>query len=59
VLIGAELAGVLGALAAIPVGALIVVVTKELLSWPRERMVATTPPGSRSGFRDLASGYPN
>jgi predicted PurR-regulated permease PerM len=46
VLVGAELAGVLGALAAIPVGGSIAVIASELLRWRRESMVAT-PPGVR------------
>jgi predicted PurR-regulated permease PerM len=46
VLVGAELAGVLGALAAIPVGGSIAVIASELLRWRRESMVET-PPGVR------------
>ena len=45
VLVGAELAGVLGALAAIPVAGSISVIAGELLQWRRERMIAT-PPGT-------------
>jgi predicted PurR-regulated permease PerM len=46
VLVGAELAGVLGALAAIPVGGSISVIASELLRWRRESIVET-PPGVR------------
>jgi predicted PurR-regulated permease PerM len=46
VLVGAELAGVLGALAAIPVGGSISVIASELLRWRRETIVET-PPGVR------------
>ena len=52
VLVGAELAGVLGALAAIPVGGSIAVIATELLRWRRESMIAT-PVGVR-----LAEGPP-
>jgi predicted PurR-regulated permease PerM len=53
VLIGAELAGVLGALAAIPVAGSIAVVARELVRWRRESalelpssfVVANSPPG--------------
>ena len=41
VLVGAELAGILGALAAIPVAGSISVIATELLRWRRESMVAT------------------
>jgi predicted PurR-regulated permease PerM len=41
VLVGAELAGVLGALAAIPVAGSIQVVARELLRWRRETMIET------------------
>jgi predicted PurR-regulated permease PerM len=44
VLIGAELGGVLGAIAAIPVGGSISVIAGELLRWRREAMIET-PPG--------------
>jgi predicted PurR-regulated permease PerM len=36
VLVGAQLAGVLGALAAIPIGGSIAVVVRELVRWRRE-----------------------
>jgi predicted PurR-regulated permease PerM len=45
VLIGAELAGILGALAAIPIGGSIAVIAKELMRWRRETMIET-PPGA-------------
>jgi predicted PurR-regulated permease PerM len=41
VLIGAQLGGILGAIAAIPIGGSLAVVAGELLAWRRERMVAT------------------
>jgi predicted PurR-regulated permease PerM len=41
VLIGAELAGILGALAAIPVAGSIAVVVRELMRWRRETMLVT------------------
>jgi predicted PurR-regulated permease PerM len=41
VLVGAELAGILGALAAIPVAGSVSVIATELLRWRRESMVAT------------------
>jgi predicted PurR-regulated permease PerM len=44
VLIGAELGGVLGAIAAIPIGGSISVIAGELLRWRRETMIET-PPG--------------
>jgi predicted PurR-regulated permease PerM len=37
VLVGAQLLGVLGALAAIPVAASLQVILEEILSWRRER----------------------
>ena len=46
VLIGAELAGVLGALAAIPIGGSIAVVAAEVVRWRRESMIET-PAGVR------------
>jgi predicted PurR-regulated permease PerM len=45
VLIGVELAGILGALAAIPIGGSIAVIAKELMRWRRETMIET-PPGA-------------
>jgi predicted PurR-regulated permease PerM len=41
VLVGAELAGVLGALAAIPVAGSVQVIARELLRWRRETMIET------------------
>jgi predicted PurR-regulated permease PerM len=43
VLIGAELAGILGALAAIPVAGTIQVLISEYLQYRRERAVGGTP----------------
>ncbi len=42
-LIGAELAGVLGALAAIPVGGSVAVVTRELIRWRRDSSLHLPP----------------
>jgi predicted PurR-regulated permease PerM len=39
VLVGAELGGILGAIAAIPVGGSIAVIASELLRWRRETMI--------------------
>ena len=44
VLIGAELAGVLGALAAIPIGGSVAVIGGEFVRWRRESLIET-PPG--------------
>jgi predicted PurR-regulated permease PerM len=52
VLVGAELAGILGALAAIPVGGSIAVIAGELLRWRRESAI-DVPTGTR-----LAEGAP-
>jgi predicted PurR-regulated permease PerM len=41
VLIGAELAGILGALAAIPIGGSVAVIARELLRWRRESLLET------------------
>jgi predicted PurR-regulated permease PerM len=46
VLIGAELAGVLGALAAIPIGGSVAVIGGEFVRWKRESLIET-PPGVR------------
>jgi predicted PurR-regulated permease PerM len=48
VLVGAELAGILGALAAIPVAGSLSVVVTELLRWRRDQMIET-PPGAVLG----------
>jgi predicted PurR-regulated permease PerM len=53
VLIGAELAGVLGALAAIPVGGTIQVVATELLRWRRDTSIEIP---ARALHQDEASG---
>jgi predicted PurR-regulated permease PerM len=42
VLVGGELAGVVGAVAAIPIAGSIQVVTSELASWRRERLIETS-----------------
>ena len=43
VLIGAELAGILGALAAIPTAGSILAVLREVLEYQRERRAASAP----------------
>ena len=48
VLVGAELAGVLGALAAIPIGGSVAVIAGELIRWRREATIET-PPGAVLG----------
>ena len=45
VLIGAELVGILGALAAIPVAGIVQSIARELLRYRREALVATAGPG--------------
>ena len=45
VLIGAELVGILGALAAIPVAGIVSAIARELLRYRREALVATAGPG--------------
>ncbi|MGH3113247.1 MAG: AI-2E family transporter, partial [Gaiellaceae bacterium] len=45
VLIGAELVGILGALAAIPVAGIVQAVARELLRYRREALVAPAGPG--------------
>jgi predicted PurR-regulated permease PerM len=56
VLIGAELAGILGALAAIPVGGSVAVIASEVMRWRRETMIET-PAGVRLAEDD--SGPPD
>jgi predicted PurR-regulated permease PerM len=46
VLIGAELAGVLGALAAIPIAGSFLAIIREILLYRRETMIET-PPGAK------------
>jgi predicted PurR-regulated permease PerM len=48
VLLGAQLGGILGAIAAIPIGGSISVIASELLRWRRESMIAT-PAGVNLG----------
>jgi predicted PurR-regulated permease PerM len=48
VLLGAQLGGILGAIAAIPIGGSISVIASELLRWRRESMI-DTPAGVNLG----------
>jgi predicted PurR-regulated permease PerM len=41
ILIGAELVGIIGALAAIPVAGIVQAIVREIIRWRREAIVAT------------------
>ena len=52
ILIGTEMAGILGALAAIPIGGSIAVIATELLRWRRETLIETPPDVPEPAFFD-------